>query len=252
MKAVFGPCLLILSVCPVFGQPAEETPAFEVASVKLNTSGAGEGKGRETIVPSPSGVTMKNVHLKSVVGWAYHLQAIQITGPSWIDNDSYDIVAKAAGEVSRERLRLMTQTLLAERFKMTFHRDTKEMLSYVVTIAKSGSKLKESQGPGEMDVKPNGRMGASFSHTTLTQLTEMASSRLQGVVVDQTGLKGSYDLTLDMSGFLSGDFHPSSMDDVVNILIQAANDQLGIKIEQKKAPADRLTVDHVERVPAEN
>ncbi len=250
MRAVWGCGVLMLSVCAAHGQTPEEAPSFEVASVKL-TSGA-EIKGREIITPSPAGVTMRNVHLKSVVGWAYHLQAIQIVAPSWMDNDRYDIVAKAAGAVPKDRLREMMQTLLATRFKLAFHRDTKEMPAYVVSIGKNGLKVKESQGSGDMQIKPAGVASASFSHITLAQLVEMASNDLQAVVVDQTGLKGSYDFTLDMSGFLAGDFHPTSMDDVMAILIQAANDQLGIRIEQKKTLAERLLVDHAERVPVEN
>jgi uncharacterized protein (TIGR03435 family) len=251
MRVTWGAGLLVFSTGLAFGQPQEALAAFDVASVKLNTNGSGEGRGRESITPGPSGVTMKNVHLKSALGWAYHLQAIQIVGPGWLDNDRYDIVAKATSEVPKERLRLMMQTLLADRFKLTSHRDTKEMPAYVVTVAKGGHKLKESQ-TGDMDLKPNGKMGASFTRVTLAQLTEMASSQLQGVVVDQTGLKGSYDFSLDMSVFVNADFHPTGPEDVINVLIQAANDQLGIKIEQKKVPAERLVVDHVERTPVEN
>jgi uncharacterized protein (TIGR03435 family) len=207
------------------GQPVEGAPAFDVASVKAIDSGGGEGRGRETITPSLSGVTMKNVHLKSVVGWAYRLQAIQIVGPGWLDNDTYDIVAKASTEVPAERLRLMMQTLLANRFELEFHPDTKEMPAYVVSVAKGGHKLKESETTGPMELKPNGNGGAAFSRVTLTQLTEMTSSLLQGVVVDETGLKGSYDFNLDLSSFMGGDSRPNSLDEAIGILIRAANDQ---------------------------
>jgi uncharacterized protein (TIGR03435 family) len=198
---------------------------------------------------------MKNVHLKSVMQWAYHLQAIQISGPSWLDDNRYDIVAKAASETPTERQRAMMQTLLAERFKLTFHRETKEMPAYVVTVAKSGHKLKPSEGDGEMEVKPSGKspMAAAFSHVTLPQLSEMASSPLQGVVIDQTGLKGGYDFTLDMSPFMGGgDFRPTGIEDVITMIIQAAKEQLGIVIEQKKTPVEVLIVDHAEKIPVEN
>jgi uncharacterized protein (TIGR03435 family) len=256
MRAILGTGLVILSACGAFGQPAE-APAFEVASVKMNGAGSGEGpgRGREIVTPSPAGVTMKNVHLKSVVQWAYHMQAIQVLGPSWLDDNRYDIVAKTAGETPVERQRVMMQTLLAERFKLTFHRETKEMPAYVFTVAKSGHKLRQSESEGEMEVKPSssGKMAAAFTHVTLAQLSEMASSPLQGVVVDQTGLKGSYDFTLDMSPFMGGgDFRPTGIEDIITMIIQAANEQLGIKIEQKKVPAGLLIVDHAEKVPVEN
>lgn len=195
---------------------------------------------------------MKNVRLKSVVGWAYNLQAIQIVGPGWMDSDTFDIVAKSAGEVTKDRLRLMMQTLLANRFKLDFHRDTKEMPAYVVSVAKGGSKMKQSETPGAMQLKPNGKGGAAFSNVTLEQLIQMVSPILQGVVVDETGLSGSYDFNLDLSSFMGADSHPSSMEDMVAILTQAASEQLGIKIEQRKVPATRLLVDHIERVPSGN
>jgi uncharacterized protein (TIGR03435 family) len=252
MHVALGTTLLICTVCAAFGQ-SEAPAAFDVASVKA--IGAGEGRGRETITPSLGGVTMKNVHLKSVVQWAYHLQAIQVSGPAWLDDNRYDIVAKTAGEVPMERQRAMMQTLLADRFKLAFHRETKEMPAYVVSVAKSGHKLKPSQGEGEMEVKPTagGRMAAAFSHVTLAQLSEMAASPLQGVVIDQTGLKGSYDFTLDMSPFMGGgDFRPTGIEDIITILIQAAKEQLGIIIEQKKTPVEILIVDHAEKAPVEN
>jgi uncharacterized protein (TIGR03435 family) len=256
MRARLGTGLLIFSACGAFGQPAD-APAFEVASVKMNAVGSGEGpgRGREIITPSPAGVTMKNLHLKSVVQWAYHLQAIQVSGPGWLDDNRYDIMAKAAGETPVERQRAMMQTLLAERFKLTFHRETKEMPAYVFTVAKGGHKLKPSQSEGEMEVKPSGnsKMSAAFTKVTMAQLSEMISSPLQGVVVDQTGLKGSYDFTLDMSSFIGGgDFRPTGIEDIITMIIQAANEQLGIKIEQRKVPAEMLIVDHAEKVPVEN
>jgi uncharacterized protein (TIGR03435 family) len=188
-----------------------------------------------------------------VIQWAYHLQAIQVTGPGWIDSDRFDINAKSAGPASTDQLRQMAQTLLTQRFKLTFHKDTKEMPAYVVTVAKGGHKLKQSEGEGDMDVKPSAagnRMVANFTHVTLGQLSEMISSPLQAVVVDQTGLKGSWDFTLDMSSMMMT--QPTGIEDAIGMVIQAANEQLGIKIELKKLPAEVLIVDHAERVPVEN
>ncbi len=252
MKSFAGSGLLALCACSVFAQAPAPPPAFEVASVKVTGGGAAEGRQRETILPSPSGVTMKNVHLRSVVGWAFHLQAIQIIGPGWLDTGTYDIVAKSSVEAPVETLRHMMQTLLATRFKLEFHRDTREMPAYVVSIAKGGHKLRPSDGSGSMDLKPNGKGAASFSRVTMDQLIQMASPLLQGVVVDETGLSGSYDFNLDLSGFMGADSHPSSLEEAVSILIEAANQQLGIKIEQKKVPAPRLLIDHIEKIPVEN
>ncbi len=250
MRTMWGAALLLAGANVLCGQAADAPVAFDVASVKM--VGAGEGKGRELITPSPSGVTLRNVHLRNAIGWAYHLQAIQVIGPGWLDSDTYDIAAKAATAVPQEQLRQMMQTLLAERFKLTAHRDSKEMPAYVLSIAKGGHKLKESESAGTMELKPNGNGRASFTKVTLTQLIEMTSPILQGVVVDETGLTGSYDFTLDLTSFMGGDFHPTGIEDVVGILIRAANEQLGIKIEQKKVQAPRLVIDHIEKLAVEN
>jgi len=78
----------------------------------------------------------------------------------------------------------------------------------------------------------------------------MSQSPLQGVVVDQTGLTGAWDFSLDASSFAMT--QPTGIDDLINMVIQAINEQLGLKIEQKKIPAELLTVDHAEKVPVEN
>jgi uncharacterized protein (TIGR03435 family) len=258
MRVAFGTTLLIFTAVSAVAQPA--APTFEVASVKASASAGGEGMGpgrggREIVTPSPAGVTMRNVHLKTVIQWAYHLQAIQVSGPGWLDDNPYDIVAKAAGAVTTDQQRVMMQTLLAQRFKLTCHPETKEMPAYILTVAKGGHKLKPSESEGEMELKPGAgnRMSASFSRVTMAQLEDMVSSPLQGVVVDQTGLKGSYDFTLDMSPFLTGgDFKPTGIEDVITMITQAAKEQLGIIIDQKKVPAEVLIVDHVEKTPVEN
>jgi uncharacterized protein (TIGR03435 family) len=195
---------------------------------------------------------MISVPLKGAIQWAYHLQTIQVTGPGWIDSERYDIVAKAAGPVSTDQVRQMMQSLLAQRFKLVFHKETKEMPAYVVSVAKGGHKLKPSEGEGEMDVKPmaGGKVAAAFTHVTLAQFSEMMSSPLQAVVVDQTGLTGGWDFTLDMSSFMM--MKPTGIEDAIGMIIQAANEQLGIKIEEKKVPTEVLIVDHAERVPVEN
>jgi uncharacterized protein (TIGR03435 family) len=256
MRAVFAASLLISGVGGAagvaFGQPAEPPPAFEVASVKPSPPAeAGMRIQPDAIAPSPGGVTMTNTSFKAAVQWAYHLQAIQVVGPGWIDSNRYDIVAKAPGAVSNEQIRKMMQTLLSQRFQFVFHRETKEMQAYVVTVAKSGHKMTPSQGEGEMQIKPTGKgLLVAFSHVTLAQFSEMASNPLQGVVVDQTGLTGAWDFTLDASSFAMS--QPTNREDAIGMIIQVLYSQLGIKIDQKKVPAEILVVDRAEKVPVEN
>jgi len=249
MRAAF---LLISAASVAFSQSTEPAPAFEVASVKpAAPSSEGMRMRPNFITPTAGGVTILNTSLKGVVQWAYHLQAIQVLGPGWIDSNRYDIVAKSAVAASPERLRQMMQTLLAERFKLTFHRETKEMQAYVVTVGKNGHKLKPSEGEGEMEMKPTGKgLQVAFTHVTLSQLSEMASSPLQGVVVDQTGLKGAFDFSLDVSAMAMQT--PADREDAIGMIIQVLNDQIGIKIDQKKVPAEVMIVEHAEKIPVEN
>lgn len=253
MRAALAASLLMVSSpLGAFSQSAEPAPAFEVASVKVSPpSSEGMRVQPNAIQPSPGGVTMLNISLKGIIQWAYHVQTVQVTGPGWLDSNRYDIVAKTSEAVPNQRLRQMVQTLLADRFKLVFHRETKEMQAYVVTVAKGGHKMKPSEGEGQMELKPTGKgLNVLFTHVTLDQLAELASSPLQGVVVDQTGLQGAWDFTLDMSAIAMN--RPADVQEAIGMIIQVLNEQLGIKIEQKKVPAELLLVEHAEKIPVEN
>jgi uncharacterized protein (TIGR03435 family) len=250
MRVTLTASLLVAGAA--FGQPAETPPSFEVASVKPSLPAA-EGMRLQPnlITPSPGGVTMTSTSFKAVVQWAYHLQSIQVVGPAWLDSNRYDIVAKASAASSPEQLRRMMQTLLAQRFQLTFHRDTKVMPAYIVSVAKGGHKMKPSEGEGEMQIKPTGKgLTVAFTHVTLAQLAEFASSPLQGVIVDQTGLQGAWDFTLDPSSVILN--QPADREDAISMIIQVLNEQLGIKIDEKKVPAEIFIVDHAEKIPVEN
>lgn len=203
------------------------------------------------VTSTPGGITMLHGSLKAAIQWAYHLQAAQIIAPGWMGSNRFDIVAKTSAPASNEELRKMLQTLLADRFKLELHRETREMQAYVLTVAKTGHKMKPSEGDGPMDVKPTGKgLNILFTHVTLDELTGITESPLQGIVVDQTGLKGAWDFTIDGAAFAMQ--KPADMTEAIGMLIQILNDQLGIKVDQKKVPAEVLVVDHAEKLPVEN
>ena len=258
LRTVGSVSLYLFNVCLAFSQPAAAPPAFDVASVKVDTAGnsagggrGGMGRGHEIITPSPAGISMINVPLKSVIQWAYHVQPVEISGPGWLDVDRYDVVAKAAGAVPEDQLRLMMQTLLADRFKLTVHRESKEMRAFVASVAKTGLKMKESTSEGDMDIHPSGLASATFQRATVSKLAELLSGPLQAPVVDETGLRGRYDFTIDLSNVLDPST-PMGINDVIPIFIQVAQQQLGIKIDEKKVPIEMLMVDHAEKIPVEN
>jgi uncharacterized protein (TIGR03435 family) len=246
-----------LVAAAAFGQ----IPAFDVASVKVSQGGGDGGRGmrgRETIQVSPDGVIMRNVSMRSCTRWAYHVLEYQVTGPDWIGSERYDINAKAGGEVPEEQLRLMMQSLLTERFKMTTHRQTKEMQAYLLLLAKGGLKVKESSSEGEMDIKPDqGRMQVSFQRATIASLVDALVNVFRAPVIDETGLKGKYDVTINAAKYLPDMGHGpgaggEAPPDPQAIVMRGLQEELGLKLEPKKMPIDLVVIDHVEKTPVAN
>ena len=149
----------------------------------------------------------------------------------------------------------MLRALLAERFKLAFHRQTKEMSAYVVTVGKNGHKLRPSEGPGPARLSSKG-MAASAEQATVAEMTELLTTPLRAPVVDETGLKGRFDFNLDVSPYISevltkrpqGD----SIPDLIALGITAIQEQLGLKVDSRKVPVEILVIDHVEKIPTEN
>jgi uncharacterized protein (TIGR03435 family) len=146
--AILRSGLIILTSCAAFGQSAAESPSFEVASVKpaepqspgmirVRMSG---GPG----TPDPGQLTYTNVSLKNILMNAYAVKGYQLSGPKWLDSERFDIVAKIPMGATKEQFRLMLQNLLAERFKLTLHHETKELPMYALVVGKGGPKMKES------------------------------------------------------------------------------------------------------------
>jgi uncharacterized protein (TIGR03435 family) len=235
-------------------QTAPAAPAFDVASIKSARANANrEGGRRERIEAVPGSLIMGNVRFQTAVRWAYHVQDYQVTGPGWIGEERYDIVAKAGSPAPESELRRMLQTLLAERFQLAFHRQTKEMSAYVVTVGKNGHKLQESTSEGAMDVKPTGPMVAMVQRADLDELASMLSQPLQAPVVNMTGLKGRYDFKVDMAPYITPEVTSAkSPMDLIGVGITAMQEQLGLKMESKKVPVDLIVIDRAEKSPIEN
>lgn len=246
-----------------FGQSAPAAPpppAFDVASVRVSQIGkaGGPGSRRQNIQFSPDSVTMRNVTFRSCIQWAYHVMDYQITGPDWLGSERYDIAAKSAGEAPEDQLRQMLQTLLAERFQLTLHRQTKELPAYVLLVAKGGPKFKESPTQGEPSVDPQlDRMAVVIQRTPLAQLVEVLSNILRAPVLDETGLKGKYDVTINVAQYLpeineARGGGGRAMIDPIPIIMTGLQEELGLKLESRKMPLDLLIVNHAEKAPTEN
>jgi uncharacterized protein (TIGR03435 family) len=249
--------------------PAAHSPfdRFEVATVKP-TPPDWTG-GRFIRMLNADRFVARNHALKTLIAAAYNLSPKEISGgPEWVDSDRYDILAKTPGEVRPdldEQMSMLRQ-LLADRFKLAFHREQKEMSIYSLTVAKSGPKLKESVNTP--DTSPAGPPPLIFvlsphsarlpgRDATLGELASvMQRALLDRPVVDRTGLTGRYDFDLEFTpdesqfgGALGKPGEPSD-NDAPPGLFTAIQQQLGLRLEATKGPVDLLVIDHVERPSA--
>jgi uncharacterized protein (TIGR03435 family) len=287
-------------------------PTFEVASIKPNKSGTRMIR----IGNTPGRFTAINVTPKMLIRFAYNIKDSQILGgPSWLDSEYFDIDAKTdepdeapggnsslmagAGpntkaigrgpnndgmSLMNERRRLMVQALLADRFKLTLDRQTKDLPIYELVVGKGGPKFKETTvappdpnepppGPPQPGQPPRRRgimMGFSrgqlnMNGGSMSQLANALSERVGRTVVDKTGLTGEYDLTLQWTpdendaltrseAARAGGPGPSDApapDPNGPTLFTALQEQLGLKLESSKGPVQTFTITHIEQ-PSEN
>ena len=240
-----------------FNSALAADPAFDVASVKISKTGVR----REVIQTAPGSLTMRNVPLRTCIDWAYGVDEYQVKGPDWITAERYEIIAKAGDSASPEELRLMLQALLAERFQLKFHRDSKTMQVYLLSVAKGGPKFQESDSDGEPAMGPSKKgpaFGVSGQRIPMSQVTRILSKILQAPILDQTGLTKKYDMSIDPSAYITRDGQTGDVktaggfEEIMNALFTGLQEQLGLKLESKKTPMDLLIIDHAERVPSEN
>jgi uncharacterized protein (TIGR03435 family) len=232
---------------------AQERPEFAVASIKPEN-----GRPPVSRKINPDGIAFTGVTLVGCIKEAYGLYDYQIVGGEPYRQDEYDISAKADGNESKERLMLMLRALLADRFKLVVHTETKELPVLALGVAKGGSKLKASVTEDAGGIRAADG-GLKFTKYTMSELGEFLS-RLGSVgrpVLDRTGLQGTYDFTLlidgqrrDLNDRAAADEFKRAMSDWGSIS-RDLQDQLGLRLESDKAPIERLVIDHAEK-PAAN
>jgi uncharacterized protein (TIGR03435 family) len=247
----FATGLIVLTVCAAFGQ--QSSARFEVASVKRAEGGSPPGDIPRNMDTSPGHFAMRNVPLRYCLEWAYSLQDYEIVGPDWIKGEErYDIFAKAPGPASDEEMRPMLQALLIERFQMKVHRETKEVPAYVLLPGKGPAKVKESATDSQPGLAQGNNGGTLFRHFAITRLTFLLTRRMDHPVLDQTGLKGIYDYTVELSG-LSEFSGPPNPDPNGISIFAAIQQDLGLKLElRKQQPIDLFVIDSVSKAPTEN
>jgi uncharacterized protein (TIGR03435 family) len=240
---------------------ADADPSFEVATIKPSDPNSQ----RQGLTIQGDRMVTFGTSLSFLITFAYGLHAKQIVGgPAWLETEKYDITAKpdVEGQPNDKQIKSMIQKLLADRFKLTFHKEKKELSAYAITVGKTGAKLTKSEGDpnGLPGLGFRGKLGALFvRNATIADFAGlMQTVVLDRPVVDQTGLSGKYDFTLDWTPEASqfggrGAQVPAPADDATAPpdLFTAIVAQLGLKLESAKAAVDVLVVDRVEK-PSEN
>lgn len=250
------------SLQPTQAKPEAAKLEFEVADIRLNKTHADP---YARILPGGE-ISVRNLPMNEFLKFAYNLpqDGRILGGPAWFGTDGFDITGKAMPGTPDATLQIMLQNFLAKEFKLVVHQEQRPMDVYGLVVGKGGSKLKNAAGSGRFDCKrrvgggqdpaakgmANGQAEAVCTNATMadlaTALPQLAPGYVDHPVVDLTGLKGTYDLTLawvsrvviDESGGLT--------------MFDAVDKQLGLKLEARKMPMPVIVVDHVEKLADDN
>jgi len=243
-----------------------QPPSFDVISVKPNKTSLGV-HGLITTEFTADGFRGTNVPVHTLLLQAYGLHEGESVGePAWANSEVFDIEAKVAGpdvaafsKLDSDQLQAMLRQILAERFGLVAHRETRELPVYAMSVAKGGPKLKEFVFDPAVPASARRGGGVQMSmgmiaahECTIPYFLSMLSRQLGRTVVDRTGLTGNYDFTLRWSPDNSAtSASEGAQADTLPSIFTAVQEQLGLKLESTKAPASVLVVDHLER-PSQN
>jgi uncharacterized protein (TIGR03435 family) len=230
------------------GLRSEAQPAFSVAVIRPSSHEVKFERDGKTEI-QPGHLLMKDVTVQTCIKWAYDVQRSQVIGPQELEQTHYDIEAKADEPATPAQMKLMMQTLLAQRFGLKFHRDKRELKGYAMTVAKGGSKMQPSQGDG-VPSRQNSANGTVAKFMTMQEFGDFIAGPLEGPVVDKTGLTGKYDFALDFTNYLPTD-ERVMRPELTTIIFAAMQGELGLKLEAQKLMVDVMVVDHLEK-PSEN
>ena len=255
MRAPIALMLLVFLSSAAVGQTALQKTSFDVASVKASQRLVGPDYNNQ-LAFSQMGIRARNVTLRRLIAEAYRLQLNQVIGPSWLDQNEFDMEAQAGGAVAKEQLILMLRSLLADRFDLKQHRETRNMRAYELVTDKAGPKIQPTKAGEEA------RTGTGFHFRgDMRQLADLIAIQLNipaptdptrpamalgppAPVLDKTGLSGIYDFDVNV--------RPELGADGFTVWQRLLQDQLGLKLENRRANVPVLVVDNVARIPTRN
>jgi uncharacterized protein (TIGR03435 family) len=244
-----------------------QDPSFEVASVKVNTSGSPISR-----ITAPNGTgrfEATNAPVRMLILNAYGIPGFQLAGgPSWIESVRVDVVARAATTVSREEISRMVRSLLAERFNLAVHREQREMPVYSLVVARDdrrlGPRLQASTtdcaavtaAGGAAPQLPSGQLlcttrmspaSINAGGMAMARLAQTLSGIVGRVVTDETNLTGTYDLQLSFAPEQPLPLGaPPSADPDAPSIFAALQEQLGLKLNTRRGMVDVLVIDRID------
>ncbi len=254
--------------------PTTQTSAFEAASIKPASRNSECANGSVIGPMTGGGLRVECLPLRSILTWAYEVQDFQISGgPSWMKSDLWEIRAKAeAPETAQEgplqyekmsdaqRSRYMEtvrgrlKALLAERFQLAIHRETREQTVYSLALAKSGPKLKEAADQSSAGLIRRGRGLIIGKGAAIESLASFLAIDVARPVTNNTGLTAHYDFELkwtpDSPAGADADGKAAPTDVAGPTVFTALEEQLGLRLESRKGPMEMLIVDRVEKPSA--
>lgn len=254
-------------------QSMEAQPAFEVASIKLSGPQSIRGSDGGPGSSDPGRYRYQSATLLDLIATAYEVEYFQVSSKAPLDRRHFDLVAKLPEGSTRSQFHVMLQNLLAERFHLKLHQQSRDFPAYALVIAKTGSKLRESDGaaPASIDGFPDmpaGRPALASINTmsggfaivrmrgqkaVLTSVVRMLRMPDERPVVDKTGLTGKYDFTLEFSKELAGAARTGDVPapSAPNVFV-AVEQQLGLQLIPGKLPFDFLVIESFDKLPTEN
>jgi uncharacterized protein (TIGR03435 family) len=219
-----------------------QQPAFEVASIKLSHDGPDGGNG---YYPTPGRLRVTNATLRQLIQMAYHVRTGTLTGATgWMDSDRFNIEAKASTKSNFDDDLVMLQALLTDRFQLRFHRETRQIGMQALVAVKGGAKIQRTADQDQKEsvsIRPTSISGTAIP---IGHFVSILEAQVGTPLLNETGLSGKYDLSLTYV-----------RDDVRQVdgptVFAALQDQLGLKLEARRGPAEVFIIDSAQR-PSEN
>jgi uncharacterized protein (TIGR03435 family) len=258
MKGILAQFLVLIALVPLaYGQANETLPSFDAADVHVSPKSANPNVQSLGGFARGGRYQFRNATMVDLIASAYGVEPEKVVGgPSWLETDRFDILAKAPAAATNATARLMLRSLLKDRFKLAFHNEDRQATAYVMTAVKPGPQIKQSPGGGPTNC--NGQPGEppntvlvckNITMAVLAQaLRQIDPATFDTPVTDLTGLEGSWDIEIKWT---NRNALATAGKDAIPIQ-EALEKQLGIKVESQKRAIPTFIVDGVNRKPTDN